>query len=257
MMGKDGLPRHFVDNCIKGFLDKMFQTNRIVNTVSKRELRICLPFLGKESLKIRSNLSKLAKSYFPECKLHLQIIFSSNNRLGNYFSFKDKIPLNCRSFGLYKFTVTSAILFITVKQNDTLRYAFMNTLSISLRTGCRQLSIYNLPDRKLKTSLYEMNQRQWLNEVNSSSKCDSSKQFKNRVKFENYLTDVTNIKHIVAMSKLRTSDHKLMIEQGRRKRASIERSIRTFPRCESCIENEGHFLVACAIYTSRDIVFQK
>ena len=56
------------------------------------------------------------------------------------------------------------------------------------------------------------------------------------VKFENYLTDVTNRKHRVAMSKLRTSDHKLMIEQGRRKGPRIERSFRTCPRCECCIE---------------------
>ena len=61
------------------------------------------------------------------------------------------------------------------------------------------------------------------------------------------------------MSKLRTSDHKLMKEQGRRKRPRIERSFRTCSRCECCIENECQFLVACAIYTSssRDIVFQK
>ena len=90
---------------------------------------------------------------------------------------------------------------------------------------CRQLSLYNLPDRKLKTSLHEMNQRQWLNDVNSSSKCDSFKQFKNWVKFENYLTDVTNRKHRVAMSKLRTSDHKLMIEQGRREKAKNRKII--------------------------------
>ena len=74
---------------------------------------------------------------------------------------------------------------------------------------------YNLPDRKLKTSLHEMNQRQWLNDVNSSSTCESFKQFENRVKFEDYLTDVTNRKHRAAMSKLRTSDHKLMIERER------------------------------------------
>ena len=101
-------------------------------------------------------------------------------------------------------------------------------------------------------SLHEMNQRQWLNDVNSSSTCDSFKQFKNRVNFEDYLTDVTNRKYRVAMSKLRTWDHKLMIEQGRRKV-----SFRTYPRYEGCIENECHFLVACTIYTSRDIVFQK
>ena len=85
----------------------------------------------------------------------------------------------------------------------------------------QQLSLYNLPDRKLKTSLHEMNQRQWLNNVNSSSKCDSFKKIKNRVKFENYLTDVTNRKHRVAMSKLCTSDHKLMIEEKKAKNRNI------------------------------------
>ena len=63
-----------------------------------------------------------------------------------------------------------------------------------------------------------------------------------------YLTDVTNRKHRVAMSKLRTLDYQLMIEQGRRKRPRIERSFRTCQRCEGCIENECRFLVACAIY---------
>ena len=113
-----------------------------------------------------------------------------------------------------------------------------------------------MPDRKLKTLLHEMNQRQWLNVVNSSSKCDSFKQFKIRVKFENYHIDVTNKKHRVAISKLRTSDHKLMIEQGEENKAK-NRSFRTCPRCKCCIENECHFLVSCAIYNSRDIVCQK
>ena len=29
-MGKNGFPQHFVDNCIKAFLDQMFETKRIV-----------------------------------------------------------------------------------------------------------------------------------------------------------------------------------------------------------------------------------
>ena len=62
----------------------------------------------------------------------------------------------------------------------------------------------------------------------------------------------------VAMSNLRTSDHKLMIEQGEEgKRPRIEKSFRTCSKCEGCIENECYFLVACAIYISRGIVFQK
>ena len=117
---------------VKAFLEKMFETKQIVTTVNKRELRICLPFLGKRSLKIISYLSKLAKSYFPECKL--QIIFHSNNQLGNYFSFKDKILLNCCSFVLYKF-MCNLIYYGKTKQH--FKVHVYEHLGISLRTGNR------------------------------------------------------------------------------------------------------------------------
>ena len=113
----------------------MFETKRIVTIVSKRELSICLPYLGKESLKIRSNLSKLDKSYFPECKL--QIIFSSNNRLGNYFCFKDKIPLNCCSFVLYKFMCNKCNLVYYSKTKQHFKVCVYEHLRISLRRGNR------------------------------------------------------------------------------------------------------------------------
>ena len=102
ILGKNGYPRHFVDKCIKVFFNKMSVPKQTVSTVSKKELRICLPFMGIDSLKIRKELFKFAKDYLPgSCKL--QIIFSTQNRLGDYFKFKDKIPLQCRSFILYKY----------------------------------------------------------------------------------------------------------------------------------------------------------
>ena len=109
-----------------------------------------------------------------------------------------------------------ALLYEQTKSTSraTIESSILKIINALGNQQCRQLPLYNLPDRKLKTSLREMNQRQWLNDVNSSSKCDYFKQSKNRVTFESYLTDVTNRKHRVAMSKLRTSDHKLMLEQG-------------------------------------------
>ena len=102
VMGRNGYPRHFVDKCIKTFFDKISTPKQPVLTASKKVLRICLPFLGIDSLKVRSNLLKFAKNYLPgSCKL--QIIFNSQNRLGQCFRFKDKIPLYCRSLILYKF----------------------------------------------------------------------------------------------------------------------------------------------------------
>ena len=76
------------------------------------------------------------------------------------------------------------------------------------------------------------------------------------MKFEQYLTDVTQRKHRVAMCKLRTSDHNLMIEQGRRTRPRLERIFRTCPTCIVPIENESHFLTSCTMYNNRNAMFQ-
>ena len=134
IMGKNGFPRHFVDKCIKLFLDKMSTPKRTVLTVEKRILRICLPFLGRESLRLRGNLLKLAKTYFPtSCKL--QVIFSCNNRLGNFFAFKDKIPLNCRSFILYEFSCNKCNLVYYGKTFRHFKVRAFEHLGLSLRTG--------------------------------------------------------------------------------------------------------------------------
>lgn len=91
-----------------------------------------------------------------------------------------------------------------------------------------------------------------------STKADTFKSFKTRVKFEMYLEDVKNRKHRVAMTKLRTSDHNLMIEEGRRLRPRIERSLRTCPACPNSVEDECHFLTTCPIYKdNREKIFLK
>ena len=73
--------------------------------------------MGIDSLKIRGKLTKLAKTYFPFCKI--QVIFNSGNRLGSFFQFKDKVPLNARSLILYD--ILERIYnekVINVKEND-------------------------------------------------------------------------------------------------------------------------------------------
>ena len=134
VMGKNGYPRHFVDKCIKTFFDKISTPKRTVLTASRKEFRICLPFLGTESLRVRSNLLKFAKTYLPgSCKL--QIIFSSDNRLGDYFRFKDKIPLNCRSFILYKFMCNKCNLVYYGKTFRHYKVRVFEHIGTSLRTG--------------------------------------------------------------------------------------------------------------------------
>ena len=74
----------------------------IVYTVPKKETRIILPYLGVQSLKLRTRLTKVFSESLRHCSL--KVIFKSSCRLSNLFSFKDRIPLMLRSGIVYNFT---------------------------------------------------------------------------------------------------------------------------------------------------------
>ena len=58
------------------------------------------------------------------------------------------------------------------------------------------------------------------------------------------------------MTKLRVSDHNLMIEKGRRIRPPIPREQRLCSLCKTP-EDETHFLLICPRYTNRDTLLQQ
>ena len=133
IMFKNDFPTEFSDRCIKVFFDKFFVKKRVVFTVPKKVINITLPFMGTDSLKIRSSLSKIAKSYFNCCKI--QVMFKSSNRLGSYFRFKDKVPLNARSFVLYKFKCSRCNSAYVGKTKRHYLVRMFEHLGISLTTG--------------------------------------------------------------------------------------------------------------------------
>ncbi len=70
--------------------------------------------------------------------------------------------------------------------------------------------------------------------------------FKTTPGFENYLNELSCLKERTALTKLRLSNHKLMIEKGRH--LSIHRDLRFCPFCPNKIEDEKHFLTQCQTY---------
>ncbi len=64
--------------------------------------------------------------------------------------------------------------------------------------------------------------------------------------FERYLTDIKSVKKRKSLTKLRLSNHLLMIEKGRHKQ--IDRNQRYCPFCPDSIEDEMHFLLKCEAY---------
>ena len=63
---------------------------------------------------------------------------------------------------------------------------------------------------------------------------------------EDYLNQIRNTKHRQMLTKLRLSNHKLMIEKGRH--LKLEPNERICPVCQQGVEDEIHFLVQCNQY---------
>ena len=99
---RNSFPLFFIDKCIKRFLDKLFIKRNISGTVSKKkEVFICLEFLGKMSLQNKKQLTEIFRTCQKNIKLN--VVFRSSNRIRNAFRFKDQIPKYMNSKVIYKF----------------------------------------------------------------------------------------------------------------------------------------------------------
>ena len=99
---RNSFPLFFIDKCIKRFLDKLFIKRNISGTVSKKkEVFICLEFLGKISLQSKKQLIEI----FWTCQKNIQlnVVFRLSNRMRISFWFKDQIPKYMNSKVIYKF----------------------------------------------------------------------------------------------------------------------------------------------------------
>ena len=78
---------------------------------------IILPYLDKISQVVKTRLTKTMNKHMKFCKLG--VIFQTNNKLRNYFCFKDFVPDTLRSSLVYKFSCRSACSLALVRPIDT------------------------------------------------------------------------------------------------------------------------------------------
>ena len=98
---KHGHPSHVINTCIKKFIDKRFIKQDPVHLAEKKEFFIILPFLGVNSLKLRTKLVNMFKRSIPYGKL--TVIFRSSCRMSSFFKFKDSVPTDLLCNLVYKF----------------------------------------------------------------------------------------------------------------------------------------------------------
>ena len=89
-----------------------------------------------------------------------------------------------------------------------------------------------------QNSLYEIKQ--------DSSKLRTYSLLKTQIGYESYLSQIQNINHRMALTKLRLSNHILKIETGRRQH--LGKDLRFCPFCPNLIEDEKHFILQCKTY---------
>ena len=104
--------------------------------------------------------------------------------------------------------------------------------------------------KKLRQATEEIFSNKWKQQLEESRKADIYRTFKENMKLEMYLTHPKR-KERVAMTKLRISDHKLMIEVGRHIHPTVPREDRRCHMCTTEVENEQHFMTDCKLYGSQ------
>ena len=98
---KNKYPIRVIEKCIFHFFNKIFVKKSLVYTVPKKKLIISLEYLGKQSSVVKKRLQHIIKESIPFC--NVLVVFTSNNRLRNGFSFKDRIPKCLKSHLIYNF----------------------------------------------------------------------------------------------------------------------------------------------------------
>ena len=114
---KNGYPENFIDRCFKLFLNRIqihFLKEKIPTSSA-----ICPSLFGNYmSLQTRTKLQTSIKEVLHCCKL--QIIFKSQNKLGNNFRFKGPVPKFSHKMLFIRFTVGNKMNPITENVLDKL-----------------------------------------------------------------------------------------------------------------------------------------
>ena len=91
-------------------------------------------------------------------------------------------------------------------------------------------------------------QLSWKSKMKTCSKALTYGSYKNRINLEAYLSLITNRADRRIMTKLRLSDHCLIMERGRHYKPPIERDKRFCSSCKDKIEDETHFILECDMF---------
>ena len=150
-------------------------------------------------------------------------------------------------------------IHISKKANEIVLLAHQTSLNYSLkwtedvknclnRSGigseCGEKAIYLMVFKRMTDIFY---QESFITINSEESKLRTFGKLKTCIGMTKYLTRVKRINTRVALSKIRLSNHDLMIEKGRH--LKIDKNERFCPFCPNLVETEEHFLLYCKTFS--------
>ena len=102
---KNAYPAFLIDKVIKKYLDHKFSNDQNQLKDTSNIYYFKLPYISNLSHHIKNRLSKLCKEFRKE-NFNIKLVFNLF-KIKSYFSYKDPIPDDMKSFLVYKFTCAS------------------------------------------------------------------------------------------------------------------------------------------------------
>ena len=102
---KNAYPPFLSNQVVKKYLDHKFSSNQNQLKDTSNIFYFKLPYIGNLSHHIKNKLLKLCKEFCKE-NFNIKLVFNSF-KIKSYFSYKDSIPDNLKSFPVHKFTCDS------------------------------------------------------------------------------------------------------------------------------------------------------
>ena len=117
LFAKNSFPCSLIDKLFVKTIEKLYTCKPLVPSVPKKDVFICLPYLGNQSFIVRKKLMSLVRRFYPH--VNLKCIFRNSFTIGSLFSFKDRLPLMLRTSVIYQYSCgqcSSSYIGQTVKQ---------------------------------------------------------------------------------------------------------------------------------------------
>lgn len=211
-----------------------------------------------------SNCDILERVHLKFCKLILNVKKSTPNFIvyGELARYPISVYVKTRIIGFWANIVTGkqtkySFLIYNMLYNKFLKGInfgwFMKVKSILDECGMSNILHCQNFNKKwlvksVKLKLCDQFQQKWSSDCNNSSKGISYRLFTNDFQLQYYLRSNLCKKNKIILSKFRTSNHRLPIENGRWQ--NIDRNERLCNLCQDEIGDEYHYIFKCTSLTS-------